>query len=160
MQRLYRDLQDNGPTYMAKKTGISYSFMYSIYKDRAPERVNPTKLEELYEYYKVPKDAFFISNQKKWERPTQSILGNIFRQKRLEKFLSIDDVAKMVRGDSRAIHRIESGDTLPNFNSYYITKFLEIYDFTEEEKQTIQWSIVILRDLVNIYKQNDIEKKD
>jgi len=161
IQKLIKDLQDNWPWFMANKIGVSYNFMYLIFVNWAPDRINSWKLDLIYKFYNQEKDDFYLENQKKWQNPTQSILWSLFRKKRLEKFLSVDDVAKLVRWDSLAIHRIEWGSTLPNFNSYYITKFMEIYDFIEEEKQTISWFIVILRDVINIYKWwNDIEKKE
>lgn len=161
LERLIQDIEHYGLKTMEKKIGLSYSFLYGLSRDGIPWRVQASVLEEIYAYYKLPKDDFFKKNQKKWEAPTQSILWSLFRAKRVEKCLSVESVAKIVRGDARAIHRIESWDTLPNFHSYYITKFLEIYEFTDEEKQVISWFIVILRDLVDIYKkqENDIEKK-
>lgn len=160
LQKLIKDLNENWPWFMAKEINLSYGFMYQIFTKWAPEKIREQTMDELYRYYRMEKDDFYIENQKKWQSPTQSILWSLFRKKRLEKFLSVDDVAKLVKWDSRAIHRIEWWHTLPNYNSYYITKFMEIYEFTEEEKQTISWFIVILRDVINIYKWwNDIENK-
>jgi hypothetical protein len=37
------------------------------------------------------------------------------------------------------MYRIEAGDSLPSYRSWYMTELLELYEFTEEERNTIMW---------------------
>lgn len=114
-------------------------------------------LDILYEYFKVEKDEFYNDNTKKWEMPTQSILWTFLREKRVEKWYTIHQVARLIKWDDRQIARIEAGDSLPHYSSYYFTKFFELYEFNEEEKNTVSWFIVILKDLVNLSKKTKIK---
>lgn len=132
-------------------TGLSFKCIENFYKWKYKKQRKET-LDILYEYFKLEKDDFYNENIKKWQMPTQSVLGTFLRRKRLEKWLSIHDVAKKIKWDDRQIARIEAGDSLPDYSSYYITKFFEIYEFTDDEKNTVSWFIVILRDLVNLSK--------
>jgi ribosome-binding protein aMBF1 (putative translation factor) len=132
-------------------TGLSADCIEHFYKWKYKKQRRKT-LDILYEYFRLPKDDFYNENIKKWQMPTQSVLWTFLRQKRLAKWLSIHDVARKIKWDDRQIARIEAGDSLPHYSSYYITKFFEIYEFTDEEKNTVSWFIVILRDLVNLSK--------
>ncbi len=109
-------------------------------------------LDILYEYFKQDKDFFYDENAKKWEMPTQSVLGSFLREKRLKQWLTVHQVAKLIKWDDRQIARIEAWDSLPHFWLYYMTKFFEVYELNDEEKNTVSWFIVILRDLLNLHK--------
>lgn len=87
---------------------------------------------------------------KKWVKPTESILGEIFRKKRLSLGLSIDEIERKTKIGSRQIARLEAGDSLPSFSSYTITQLLQLYNFNFDEREKIRWFIVVLRDMVNI----------
>lgn len=159
IEKLKQDIDKFWPHIMSKKIGVCYSFMYQIVRGD-PKKIRHVVLDEIYQFYKVEKDEFYLENMKKWEPPTQSILWSLLRSKRHQKKMSVEDVARLIRWDARQIRRIEAGDSLPSYSSYYMTKFFEVYELNEEEKQTISWFIVILRDVVNLYnKVNDIVKK-
>lgn len=107
-------------------------------------------LDILYDFFRLEKDEFYQDNLKKWVMPTESILGEILRKKRLQAWMTIPDVQKIIKVDSRQIARIEAWDSLPSFWGYTMTKLLLIYEFTEEEREKIRWFITILKDLIII----------
>jgi transcriptional regulator with XRE-family HTH domain len=87
-------------------------------------------------------------------RNSESILGDFFFMKRVQKKLKLQEVAKMVKGTTRQLKRIESGESLPGCNSYYIQKLLEIYDVTQEEREKVMWFIVIMKDMIEVTSEN------
>lgn len=107
-------------------------------------------LDILYEFFRLPQDKWYHENMKKWVKPTESVLGEIFRKKRLKIGLSIDEVERKTKIGSRQIARLEAGDSLPSFSSYTITQLLQLYSFKDEEREKIRWFMTILRDIVSI----------
>jgi len=76
-------------------------------------KYNHVTLDILYEFFHLDKDEWYQENRRKWIKPTESILGAIFRAKRMEKGWTPEQVAKMIKMSDRAIKRIEAGETLP-----------------------------------------------
>lgn len=135
--------------HLCNMSGLSYSFFDDIIKG-SHKKYRKGKLDIAYDHFKLERDEWYHENMKKWVRPTESILGEIFRKKRLGMGLSMDDIDKKLHIGARQIARIEAGDSLPSFGSYTITKLLELYEFTPEEREKIRWFIVVLRDVINI----------
>lgn len=141
----YRSMRE-----LNQKTGIPIEILERIQKgDRHGKYKKPT-LDILYWFFALPTDAWYCSNVKKWTKPTESILGEIFRKKRIEMGLSILQVEARTHIGSRQIARIEAGDSLPSFGSYTMMNLINLYEFTEEEREKIRWFISILRDLVTM----------
>ncbi len=141
--------EKNGMASLVCHTGIQESMLNNIVSERHGKH-RKNNLDILYDFFRLPKDPWYHENMKKWVKPTESILGEIFRKKRLQLGLSMDDIDARIHVGSRQIARLEAGDSLPSFSSYTITKLLEIYEFTNEEREKIRWFIVVLRDMVNI----------
>lgn len=139
-------------------TWLDAKFFERLMSGNHKYKFRKNNLDILYSLLNLERDNFYFENSKKWVKATDSILGDIFRKKRLEMCITIERVAKIIRVSERQIARIEAGDALPSFNSYMITKLIELYDFDLEESEKIRWFIVILRDLITI--NNNLEKKD
>ncbi len=109
-----------------------------------------SNLDVVYAFFDMERDDWYHDNLKKWVKPTESILGEIFRKKRLQLGLSMQEIDRKIHVGVRQIARIEAGDSLPGITSYTIIKLVELYGFTEQESVTIRWFITLLRDMVNI----------
>jgi hypothetical protein len=84
LQLIKAEEKENGLEYLANRVGVSYSFLYSLVNSKY-NKVNKNKLEKLYDHYHLDKDSFFIDNLRKWYKPNNSILGNIFMVRRIQK---------------------------------------------------------------------------
>lgn len=71
------------------------------------------KIDILYNFFHLPHDPWYNENMKRWVMPTESILGDIFRKKRISNGMTIDDVANRTGIGQRQIARIEAGDSMP-----------------------------------------------
>lgn len=126
------------------------------------KKYKPSTINVLYEFFKLERDDWYRENLKKWHQEPDSILGKFFREKRLQLGLSIHEVARQLKNiDDRTIHRIESGDSFPNFTSYTIIQLIKLYRLSEEEKNTIMWHLVLGHDMMYMYKKliDDIGKQ-
>ena len=139
---------------LCNRTGIGISFFDKIV-NCSNGKFRKNNLDIIYDYFWLEKDEWYHDNLKKWIKPTESVLGEIFRKKRLQMWLSMEQIDKKIHVWTRQIARIEAGDSLPSFGSYTITSLLTLYDFSKEEKEKIRWFIVVLRDIVNI--NNNLE---
>lgn len=148
--------KEHGIDHLARRLNVSYSFIHSLLNGKY-NKIRPKKLERLYRHYDLPVDKFYIENLQKRYKPNESVLGNLFMVRRIQKGLTVAQVAKKIKGDVRSINRIEAGNSLPSYRGRYILKLLELYDFTEEEENTIKRYIVNLKDMVKILRKYDQE---
>lgn len=154
VKKILEHRKRNGTEALPLATGIRESTIDSIVGNWNGKHRKNT-LDILYEFFALPKDAWYHENMKKWVKPTESVLGEIFRKKRLAMSLSIPDVSKRTRVGERQIARLEAGDSLPSFQSYTVTRLVDLYGFTEDERQKIRWFAVVLRDVVSINNSMD-----
>lgn len=146
--------QENGLEYLAGIIGVSYNFLRD-FKNGKNDKYRKKLIDKLYDYFKLEPDEYYYDNLRQWNQPTESVLGNIFRLRRVQMGRSTEEVARMIQGDARQIRRIESGDSLPSFYGYYITQFIKLYNFTEREVNTIKRYICILKDTIKILNKYD-----
>lgn len=109
-------------------------------------------LDELYKYFRLKPDEFYYQRIKKTENSSDAILGELFRIKRIRLGFSVEDVAERIKWTDREIRRIENGDVLPYESSWYTSKLLEFYQFSQEEEDRIRWHIVLLREMRDFVK--------
>lgn len=148
---------------LSDRTGLGSTAIENVYHQRK-NKYKISTLNSLYDYFKMEKDSWYNSNLKKWHEQHDSILGNIFRERRIAMSLTIPQVANSIRVDEITIKRIEAWTTLPHFNQYTFKKLLELYKFSEEDRTTIAWWITLTHDLMMVYKRfistNDLGKND
>lgn len=142
LQRLSSELQ------------LEYWFLWS-FKNQKHQRYNVKYIDRIYKYFDLEPDDWYYRNRKLWNKKTYSVIWSILRIGRIRKWLSVDDLARMIKWDKRQIMRIEHWDSLPSVNSYYISEMLNLYDFTEEERIKIKYWIALLQDLTKIFKKYD-----
>jgi len=133
---------------------------YNLNSKSSNHKFTQRTLDAVYDFFDMDRDKFYLENLSKWNKPTEAILGTIFRKKRIAMWWSLDEVARQIKWDVRQLRRIESGDSLPSYKSYYITQLINLYEFNEEEQWTIRWFICILSDLVKINNKYDLENVD
>lgn len=144
-------------TDLSRQTGVSRSALRSL-KNLKKSKYRKQTLDVLYDFFGIDRDSFYKENMKKRHPPTFTVIGNIMRLKRLEQHWSIEDVAKIIKWSPREMYRIEAGDSLPSYRSRYMTELLELYEFTEEEKNTIMWWIAIVKDLIKLNNKYETEE--
>lgn len=142
----------NAIPQLAVRVGIDQRTLRAMLRN-SRSKYKGVHLDILYEFFGLPKDSFYVENKKKWIKPTESVLGEILRERRIRKGWDIHQVARMIRMDDRSIARIEAGDTLPNGFGYAMVNLLRVYEFTEEEQQKIRWHIAILHDIVEMRRR-------
>jgi hypothetical protein len=156
--RTYLKDDERNSTTLSNATGVDVGIINSILSGKR-KKYRSTTLDILYEYFGIERDDYYKENLKRWVMPVESILGSILRNRRIQMWYSIEDVANLVKWEERQLARIEAGDSLPSYQSYYISKLLPLYQFTPQEQEQIRWFICILKDMVKIHNKYDIEKK-
>jgi transcriptional regulator with XRE-family HTH domain len=145
-------------TDLSRETGISRSALWSL-KNMKKVKYRKQTLDVLYNYFQMEYDTFYKENMKKRHPPTFAVIWNIMRLKRLEAHRAMEDVAKLIKGSVRELYRIEAWDSLPSYRSRYMTELLELYEFTEEERNTIMRWIAIVKDLIKMNNKYDSDNQ-
>jgi hypothetical protein len=112
-------------------------------------------LDELYRVFKMKPDAYYYNTIKKTENSSDFVLGLLFQNRRRNLWWSIDDVAQKIKGTELEIKRIENGGVLPYECGYYVTQLLDLYLFTQEEKDRILWHIILLKEMRDFAKAEE-----
>lgn len=141
--------KEHGNGTLSARTGLSESMLDEVLRGKHGKH-RKNNLDILYSFFGLEPDAWYRANMKKWVKPTESVLGEMFRKKRLSMGMSLEDVRKATKIGTRQLARLEAGDSLPSFSSYTVTKLLELYDFDEGQRERIRWFVVVLRDIVSI----------
>lgn len=143
---------------LSRMTGFSVKFFWTIKKQwKHPFfRMRKSTLDELYRYFKLKPDEFYYARIKKTENSSDFILWELFKLRRMSLGLSVEQVAESIRWTDREIKRIENGDVLPYETSWYTSKLIELYQFSQEDDDRIRWHIVLLREIRDLVK---IEEK-
>lgn len=87
-------------------------------------------------------------------QPTNSILGSIFRLRRLSLGYKMEDVARIIKANERSIRRIEEWKALSSYTSYIVSQLIIAYEFTPQEAEKIRWFICIIKDMITIAKKH------
>lgn len=146
---------------LSQVTGVNSEVIFALYSWDEKRKYVPKKLEVLYNFFNIKKDIFFSENIKRWNPPTKSIVWSYIRYKRLEKWKSIEDIAKWIRVDVVTIRRFELGIQIPSPNSYLLKNIMNFLEFSDEEKVTVEQFIntfLITRKKINKWK-NDIDNR-
>lgn len=133
---------------LSQKTGIDTKVLQSILEEKQT-RYRHYTVNALYDFFEMPKkDNFYKRHLISWQPKTNSIIWSYFRIKRIENGKSLEEIWKQCNISTRALHRLEAGETLPWINSWTVQKLFENLDFKEEEKERI-WSLLKLSYQVN-----------
>ena len=119
---------------LAVRVGIDQRTLRAMLRN-SRSKYKGVHLDILYEFFGLPKDAFYVENKKKWIKPTESVLGEILRERRIRKGWDIHQVARMIRMDDRSIARIEAGDTLLTLNSQPLADLSALDAFFSAQQQ-------------------------
>lgn len=150
--------EDTSLYQISKIVRVNHKVIYNIVKWKQVKLRKQT-IDRLYDYYRIPKDTFYYQNMKKRYNPTFSVIGNIFRLKRLQMWYSLDEVAWLLKWDKRQLQRIEQWKSLPSKRAYYISQMLILYKFSEQQKETIRRGIKSLKDLLKLVADLDDDGK-
>lgn len=134
------------------RTWVWRKILQNLYEWKI-EKYRISTLDTLYTFFKIERDEFYTENMLKIKRRHESIFWQIMFEMRRRKGLKIDEVSMATKIDERTIRRIEYGEVLPNFSSYTLTKLLDLYDFPDEDRNTIGWMITISKDTQKILKR-------
>lgn len=124
------------------------------YDEKRPIRVHT--LRKMYEFFDKEFDDFFFQNCKKfpyWKNRYHSVIGNIFRSRRIKKGFTVHMVASKLKLDNKTIERLENGITLPSANSYTIQNLLSLYEFSPKERQSIEDLINTTHETIKHFKK-------
>lgn len=119
------------------------------------KKYNKKTLNILYDFFDLEKDDFYRKNLEKWYPKTKNILWNFIRIKRLKKNKDLENLAKTLKMDKRALARLEAWESFPSYNSYTIQKIIENLDFSEKEKQIIKNHLKSCQEVKKILKNYD-----
>jgi len=147
----------NGHTIqeLYNNTGISTGVFYSLLK-RDWKKYNKNTLDILYSFFRLDRDEFYNNNLKKWYPKTLSLFGTLVRYKRVRKNIDIDELARMMKIEKRALCRLESWDALPTFDSWTIQHLIIALDFTKEEIENTKKYIDNMKRLEKTVKKYEI----
>ena len=151
-------LKDHSIQELYNRTGVSPTVIYKLLK-RDWWRYNKTKLDILYDFFKLEKDDFYKDNLRKRYRKTESLFWTFIRYKRLKLNKHLDELAEKIMMEKRALARLEAGDSLPWFKSWTIQHLFEELKFTEQEKELTKQFIEVIKKLEQRVKEleKDIE---
>lgn len=133
-------VQGNSLNKLKNETGVPYNSLLGLFKWHMQRKYRTTVLDILYEFFGLEKDDFYEKNKKKWYPSTESLIGTFIRKKRMEKNMSVELLAKRIKMDSRALKRIEAGDSLPDMHHYSMKHMAEVLELTEYERKSLsEW---------------------
>lgn len=165
LQQAIRDyVAKNGSKSLEIKTGIYWNGIKKIADGDMTHKFRRSIIDQLYDFFDLEIDDWYKENLKKWFRPTDSAIGDIFRLKRLSKGIALEQIEKDLHISKRQLMRIEAGHSLPSYKGYAINKLCQYYEFTPEEVEKIRWAVCILQDVLKIRNalagKYDIEKEE
>lgn len=149
-QRIKEFLDINNMKKLRHETWIWCKAIYSIMRWYKNKKYTSQTLDTLYDFFELEKDNFYKENQKKWLKSDESILWILLKKKREQLQLSKKEVAKIIKWTEREMTRIESWDVAPKFNSYYLRELLNLYKFSENERNQIKWYVASLHDIIEL----------
>lgn len=120
------------------------------------KKYNRNILDILYEFFNLEKDNFYRDNMKKWYPKTESLLWTLIRFKRVRKEINLEMLASDTKMWARALARIESGDSLPYYNSWSIQHIMEALQFTKEERKQVKDYIEVMKNIEKLVKKYEI----
>lgn len=145
-------IKEHGVRSLMNKTNVWSSTIYSI-KDWLEDKWYRKKtLDSLYNFFKIPLDQFYFDKVEnyKW---SYDPLWAIFRARRIQLWLSIEKVAKDIKGTDRHIRRIESWAVNYDISGYYFQQLLKLYKFTKEERNKIFSYSISLYNILELWKK-------
>jgi len=113
-------------------------------------------LDILYAFFNLKKDAFYRENMKKWYPKTESLLWTLVRFKRVRMDIDLQVLAKQIKMSDRALARIESGDSLPYYNSWSIQHIMEVLRFSDSEKKMVADYIDVMKKIEKMVQKYEI----
>lgn len=149
-------------TELHRMTGYSEKFFWSVKKNwkQGNFRMYKSTLDELYSCFKMQKDTYFYRTIKKTENSSDAVLGLLLKSRRRVLGMTVEQVAEKIKGTEIEIKRIEHGAVLPYESGWYITQLLELYQFSQEERDRIAWHIVLLKDMRDSAKAEEKKLTD
>lgn len=92
-------------------------------------------IKKFYSFFKLPVDSYLEEIIEK-EQTKDSILGEILLKKRIALWLTKNDVVKQIKWSMRQLEKLENWKLkYKSKNSFYITKLLDLYQFSKWEKE-------------------------
>lgn len=142
---------------LSRLTWYSEKFFWSVKKKwkHTHFRMYKNTLDELYRVFKLKPDQYYHNTIKKTENSSDFVLWLLLQNRRRNLGWSIDDVAQKIKGTELELKRIEHGGVLPYECGYYITQLLDLYWFSQEEKDTILWHIILLKQMRDFAKSEE-----
>jgi len=111
-QKLNEYLRRGSLTGISQEIGVDPRqikiLLYYNSAKNCDHKFTPRTLDAMYDFFGLERDKFYLENLSKWNKPTEAILGTIFRKKRIAMWRSLDEVARKIKWDVRQLRRIES----------------------------------------------------
>lgn len=140
---------------LERYSGISQRTLNRLIKNKN-WRFYRSTLDCLYDFFKIEKDELYYENFKKWYPKTPSLFWNFVRNKRLWENKCLEELAKEIKVNRRAISRLEAWESQPWYNSWTISNLFESLKFTEEEKEVTKNFIKAIKQMESLVKKTEI----
>ena len=145
-------IKENWIQKLCYETWLSPNVISAIVEPSRRIKFKANTLDILYDFFWLYKDHFYQDNMKKRYPKTQSMLWTFFRVKRVEKNLSLEQLAKAIKSSKLAVIRLELWESLPSFNSYTMQTIFDYLEFDEHEKKVIEKMVVAVKDIETLLR--------
>lgn len=154
------DYERNGILVLEIRTGVWRRVIENLMEGKI-DRYKIRTLNTLYDFFSLERDDFYMDNLDRLKQGTvhnqsawhDSVFGSIMYEMRKKQKMTIPEVSFATKIDEKTIKRIEYGETLPSFGSYTLTTLANLYEFSDEDRNTIGWLITISKDTQKILKR-------
>lgn len=160
LQKKIAEYMDNYTVkHLCSRAGVQKSVIYRIMQvtEYSDECFEIRTLQKLYSFFNLQYDDWYKSNLRKHYPATPGVLGDLIRDRRIEKWYSQEYIADRAKLDKRVIVRLEMGYTLPSINTYTLSTILSLLDMSPDEQKVIQSWVQVTRQLTRIQNKG-IEK--
>lgn len=160
LQKKIAEYMDNYPVrHLCSRAGVQKSVIYRIMQvtEYSDECFEIRTLQKLYSFFNLEYDEWYKSNLRRHYPATPGVLGDLIRDRRIEKWYSQEYIADRAKLDKRVIVRLEMGYTLPSINTYTLSTILSLLDMSPDEQKVIQSWVQVTRQLTRIQNKG-IEK--
>lgn len=139
---------------------MASSTYYDFVNETSERKFSKNTLDKIYKFFDEKSDEYYENRLKKVVK-SENIIGNFLKLKRLERNLSIDQVAKYLKCGKRQIANIEK-DGVKNQYLDIICGMKDLYKMSYDEKFELDTLIGVTRKIenrINILNEK-IEKRN
>lgn len=134
-EKIKKFLENHTVRELQKQAKVWAYVIYDL--ENEEKKFSKKVLDRLYNFFNLEKDDFYFSKLTKYKWYLYNPLWELLRKRREKLWLSIEQVAKMIKWSDRHIRRLESWNMTYWSNYYYVKEIIKLYKFSKIEENQI-----------------------